>query len=439
MRYTTIIFYEWMHFIRTPFKVVALSLYALAAIYALQNGATLYQEQISKIEAIRQKAEEEKLNTLAIYEDGKNGPENRPWVNLTAPYWAISYATPNYFKRPSPTLIYNVGQAEQYGFYKKVTLRSSPLDADMVEEIANPERLQSGTLDFSFVTLYLLPLLLLILTYNIKGAEFEMGFLPMVYAQVNSKVKWLISRMIFYFLLLSLISLGLIIYGGALTNALYIEIQRIIWLFFYSILYLLLWSFIYFLILRSSKDTVTNTLKMVGLWLIVSFLLPATINQLVSNRYPANLMTDWIDAQREERKKLLDRPDSVLLLELKNLYPEILNSSAMVDKEKIKRSISQSSIALSNELMKKSIAIIEQENSARNNFINNTSWLNPVTFFQNQLNAITKTHYNDYYAYRQEIQKSIDAQINKLVVDTWNEKFVDKKDYQNYYTEFSQE
>ena len=33
---------------------------------------------------------------------------------------------------------------------------SSPYDADMVEEIANPERLQTGHLDFTFVAILLI-------------------------------------------------------------------------------------------------------------------------------------------------------------------------------------------------------------------------------------------------------------------------------------------
>ena len=98
-------------------------------------------------------------------------------------------------------MVYSIGQAEQYGFYKRVTFWASPYDADMAEEIANPERLQTGTLDFAFVLLFLLPLLLLILLYNIKSAEAEQGFLPLIEVQTASKNAWLLARMSFYFLL----------------------------------------------------------------------------------------------------------------------------------------------------------------------------------------------------------------------------------------------
>ena len=40
-----------------------------------------------------------------------------------------------------------------------------------MEEISNPERLANGSIDFSFLIIFLLPILLIILTYNISGLE----------------------------------------------------------------------------------------------------------------------------------------------------------------------------------------------------------------------------------------------------------------------------
>ena len=38
-------------------------------------------------------------------------------------------------------------------------------------EISNYERLINGNIDFSFLVIFLLPILLIILTYNINGLE----------------------------------------------------------------------------------------------------------------------------------------------------------------------------------------------------------------------------------------------------------------------------
>ncbi|MEL6864071.1 MAG: hypothetical protein AAFP19_06620 [Bacteroidota bacterium] len=49
MKNLSLFFYEWKHFVRSPFKVVALLLFVLAGLYGLHNGANLYHEQMAQI------------------------------------------------------------------------------------------------------------------------------------------------------------------------------------------------------------------------------------------------------------------------------------------------------------------------------------------------------------------------------------------------------
>ena len=50
MKSIAIFIYEWKHFIRSPFKIVSIILFVIAAVYGLHNGANLYQDQISEID-----------------------------------------------------------------------------------------------------------------------------------------------------------------------------------------------------------------------------------------------------------------------------------------------------------------------------------------------------------------------------------------------------
>ena len=128
--------YEWNHFIRIPFKLLALLLFILAAGYGLHNGASLYHEHVAEIKKIRESIEEERQKNYAYFDEGKTGPEERPWIDISKPFWAIWYNGIYHFKAPSSALVYSMGQAEQYGFYKKVTFMASPYDSDMTKEIA---------------------------------------------------------------------------------------------------------------------------------------------------------------------------------------------------------------------------------------------------------------------------------------------------------------
>ncbi|MEL6193876.1 MAG: hypothetical protein AAFR66_17575, partial [Bacteroidota bacterium] len=201
---------------------------------------------------------------------------------------------------------------------------------------------------------------------------------------------------------------------------------------------LLFWSGIYYLFLRSGSTIMGNTLKMVGAWLILAFIIPAGVYQWISIEKPANLMTDFIDATRDDKQALYDLPDSVFQAKLETMFPEIPNSPVAQDSTQRGIAYNQSASALVNELMKNSIKPIEADNQTKNTLVRTSYGFNPVTFFQNRFNAISETHYDDYQNYRSEIQSLIDKQINTLVLDTWEDVEVDKDKFQEYNQTLSQ-
>lgn len=433
MKGLIILLYEWKHFVRSPFKVVALILFVFAGVYGLHNGEKLYNEQVAEITQINKKVQTQKEENVSLFDQEKPSPENRPWIDLSIPDWAMWYSKGYCFKTPSPALVYSIGQAEQYGFYKRVAYISSPYDPDMTKEIANPERLQTGTLDFAFALIFLLPLLLIILLYNLKSMEKEQGFLSLIEVQTASKSTWLLSRVIFYIGLTYLVIIGLLFYGASLTDVFVSAASAFQEVVMYSFLYLIFWSMIYFFILRSSKGILSNTLKMVGVWMLLVFIIPATVHQWISIEKPANLMTDFIDASRDKQEEIYNRPDSVLMTQLKELFPEISGGPAENDSEKKASALRESITALVNELKKENIALIEGDNKQKNERVKNSYYVNPITFFQNRFNAISQTHYEDYHQYRDEIQRIIDAQLQMMVIDLWNEVQVDKQRFLEYY------
>lgn len=434
MKNLNIFLFEWKHLLRSPFKIIALLLFIIAAIYGLHNGNDLYKKQISQIEKIQENIQKEKSETLALYEKGEKGPKARPWVDLTTPFWAIWYVPTYQFKNPSPAMVYSIGKTEQYGFYKKISPFASPYDADMAEEIANPERLQIGTLDFAFTLLFLLPLLLLILVYNIKSTEAEQGFLPLIEVQTTSKNYWLLSRMAFYTVLSAFTIIALLLYGATLTNVFETASDVFSKIMLYAILYLIFWSVIYFFILKSGKRILGNTLKMIGVWLLFAFIIPATVHQVVSIKKPSNLMTELIDADRDKKQELYDQPDSIFQKKLNIIYPFIEKSPVYLDSTKRASAMNRSASALINQLKKQSIKVIEIDSKEKNNMIKNTFWFNPVSFFQNKLNSFSGTHYDNYQAYRDTIQHSIDKRIDLLISDLWNDVMVDKTKFLEYNT-----
>jgi ABC-2 type transport system permease protein len=432
MRSLNIFLYEWTHFTRSPFKIAALLLFIVASIYGLHNGADLYEKQNNEIERLTQERETEIKTTLSYFDDGKKGPDERPWVDNTQPFWAI-YNAPTYaFKTPPPTMVYAIGQTEQYGFYKKINAWSNPYDADMTQEISNPERIQSGTLDFSFAILFLLPLLLLVLLYNIKGKEAEQGFLPLVFVQTGSKSWWIVSRTAFYTILLLLVLVGVMLYGATLTNVFETNADSFWNIMMYVTIYLLFWVIIYFLILKYSKSTVSNTLLMIGVWLLFAFIVPATIQQWIAIEKPTNLMVDLIDVKRDKTSEINEQSEALVNRQMFELYPKLKETKTFKDTTIVRKRAGYSTNALVAIEMKNATKSIEDDNDAKNQLVESTYWFNPITFFQNKLNKLTNTHYEDYESYRNVIQKSVDNRTKIMVFDIWNDVNVDRERYIEY-------
>lgn len=432
MSYLNIFLSEWQHLKRSPYKVVTLVLLVAAAIFGLSNGKGLYESQKAEIAKISSEVDIARAEIIAdYYRKGLNGPEDRPWVNYTQPYWALNGASTYHFKEPSAAYVYSIGQSENYGYYKKIGFWSSAYDSDMVEEIANPERLQMGTLDFSFTVLFLMPLVVLVLLYNLKSFEEETGFLKLISVQFPSTRMWLFIRTVFYFVVLLLVLSSLVLFGSFLTPVFEESSRSILAVLGTIVHYTLFWFIVYFMVLLNGRSIWSNALMMSGLYLLFTFIVPAAVHQGLAINYPPNLMTELIDV-REEGEEIYDYSDEAFEVEMLRLFPELEGSAAMMDSTMFQSARRWSVAALRNEIVMDRIENILEEEEKRNAYVRSTMWFNPLTYFQNRFNRIAQNHFMDYLEYRVEIQALIKQQIETLIRDTWDAVQVDEARFNTY-------
>ena len=428
---------ELLHFSRSPLKIVALFLYVFAAIYGLQNGYGLFVKHNKEITAIKSTVDESISEMMNQYASIEKGEIEKPRRDPTTPYWAI-WNTPSYaFKYPSPMMVFSLGQSEQYGYYKRVTNWSSVYDSDLAEEIANPERLAIGTLDFSFVFIYLTPILIIIFLFNIAGLEKDLGFDRLIYLQNISKLKWLILRFLFYFFIILLtLSIITFVYAfamGTFKNHTNDFFNFVILIFSYA----LMWFVICCLINYFGSGSTDQAIKMISIWLVLCIIIPGLFHQIISIKFPAGYMTDFIDASREQSDDIFDLPTDSLQIKLLQAFPKLEKTlyatDTLVNKSIINRSLS----GLINNLNKNVVGEIEMNNGQKNKLIKKFNLINPVVFFQNQINALTGTDYFAYLSYRNSIQAIIDKKIDLIITETWNKVEVDKEIYSNYVNSFN--
>ena len=184
-----------------------------------------------------------------------------------------------------------------------------------------------------------------------------------------------------------------------------------------------------------------KAISMISLWLIFCLVLPAFVQQSASLKYPTIYMTDFLDAKRTELYELYDLyelPQDSLKIQL--LKPELKLQSTIVAKDSIidQTTLSNTMPYLANLITKPAAKEILIRSEKKNQFIRNSYWYNPITFYLNHLNSICNTDYYAYQNFREHIQNLIDIRTSLRAMDTWNKEVIDKERIQYYMETFGQ-
>lgn len=176
-----------------------------------------------------------------------------------------------------------IGQRDVNPSIQSVTIRG--LEGQKYDsELNNPNNLLSGNIDFSFVLVYLFPLLIIAFSYNIISEEKESGTWKIVTTQSSNTFFHILK--LFYIRILSLLALLTIILFIAVLF-LNIPLDKSFFAFYgLGILYILFWFSICFYIVSLQKHSNFNAVILLTIWLFLIIILPATINTYIVNKYP---------------------------------------------------------------------------------------------------------------------------------------------------------
>jgi ABC-2 type transport system permease protein len=214
------------------------------------------------------------------------------------------------------------------------------------------------------------------------------------------------------------------------------EAYNFLILLFSTSIYIFLWFFIFYIINYFGKQSNDQALKMISAWLLLCIIIPGTIHQFSSIKYPLNYMTEYIDVDRDKSNAIFQLPTDTVRIQLLRKFPFLektfFSKNLNVDKSVINRSIS-ALVNIENKLISNKI---ENTNEEKNRFIKSFYLFNPVIAFQNRINSITGTDYYSYLKYRNLIQTIIDKKIELLLKETWNNVSVNKKIYTKYTENF---
>lgn len=184
---------------------------------------------------------------------------------------------------PAPLGQLAVGQSDVYPAYIKITARH--LDSLVTgDQIEHPLAVASGHFDVAFVILFLYPLLIFAVSFDLTATERDRGTLRMVLAQPVSLTDVVAGKMIGRALLLA-IPVIVIPFLVVAATAKAVALQPLLWTAA-VLAYGSIWHGIAVMVNARGWNAATNALVLAGLWLMFAVVGPAAINLLIAVRYP---------------------------------------------------------------------------------------------------------------------------------------------------------
>ncbi|MFT2009794.1 ABC transporter permease [Pontibacter sp. 13R65] len=299
--------FEWFNFRADKGLLILTMLTLFAGIYGIYYGTTEIERQRENIKTLdvltAQNVEEMKQKFPGDADAGDIG------------YYHSTYAIHN----PDSWASLSLGQRDINPYYIKLrllNLQSQLYDTDNI----NPLKVLSGNFDLAFVLVYLFPLLIIGLCFNILSVEKEQGTLPLLLSQpislpliVGAKLTFRIMIVLGLALILCLVAM----LWGQVTP----DIRILLWLsvvLFYS----LFWFSVAFLVAAWQKNSAFNAVTLLGVWLMLTVIIPALLNVYVAVKQPVPQALDLTIKQREVVHGGWDKPKQETMEKFFALYPQ---------------------------------------------------------------------------------------------------------------------
>lgn len=190
---------------------------------------------------------------------------------------------------PSPLATLAVGSSDLFPYYARVSLRNKQSFL-ATDEIENPHNLLAGRFDLAFVIVFIYPLLLLALTYNVVAAERDQGTMPLWMSQPISPRRVLLAKVavrVGFVLAMALgLSLLMAIVTGVSLTAGGAPVRLALWSAA-ILVYGLFWIAVAIAVNALGRTSAANAVLLLGVWLLVVVVIPSTIAAVVTTVYPS--------------------------------------------------------------------------------------------------------------------------------------------------------
>lgn len=389
---TRIMKHEWRSLAADRTLWIIAPLFALLIGYGVYNGASWVSFQNSTLDSARQEERDRfaKAKTeVAAIEQG--GQPASAFANPRLPSVAAGRTAPRYaLLPPAPLAALSVGQSDLYPYYFKVSSQSKQTFTTN-DEIENPTNLLAGRFDLAFVIIYLYPLLILALSYNLLSIEREQGTLQMMMSQPVSLRTFVTGkiglRALVVLALAAGFSLAGFLLGGVSLTTEGSWLRLLLWMGIVAG-YGAFWFALAVAVNVFGKSSATNAMALAGLWLVFVLLIPSLLNVAVTTIYPVPSRVEMVQATRRASAEATAKGSQLLSKYLED-HPELTAGSQADPSDFVTRSLAIQSET--ERLIQPVIDHFDRQVLGQQSLVDRFRFLSPAIVTQAALNDIAGT------------------------------------------------
>lgn len=223
------------------------------------------------------------------------------------------------YNPPSEWAAFALGQRDVLNYNIKTKILA--LEGQIYDnELTNPLSLLVGNLDLSFVFIYLFPLLIIALGFNLVSEEKESGVWVMIRTTGVSVLKFIFYKILIrWFLVVALMSILLILASLVFGAGFGWEFFAI-WLI--TLVYISFWFGLIWLVNAFNRSSNVNATVLVSIWITICLMIPALGNTIINATTPIHEAMETTLIQREAYHEKWDMKKSVTMEKFYKEYPE---------------------------------------------------------------------------------------------------------------------
>lgn len=271
------------------------------------------------------------------------------------------------------------------------------------DEIENPANLLVGHFDLAFVVIFMLPLVIIALTYNLLSAEREQGTLALCLSNPVPLRTLVLGKLAFRAGLVLTLTVGITIAGLGIAGTPLFSADGALRFAAWALLVIAyggFWFAVAAAINVLGKDSAQNALMLAGLWVVFLLVLPTFGSIAVNLAYPLPSRAEMVNTLRAVQTDASKEADASVA-RYQQEHPGEAGGQTDAEQSQRRAAILQTAAAKTAQVM----AQHDEQQARQQRLVAAWRFLSPAILMQDALNDVAGTGEGRYRHYRAQVDR----------------------------------